>query len=146
MSGQKILCIMVIACCAFLGFSQGASAQQKKPAAKVAKPDTVFVIEQNEKPEPKPNYAADMKETVIVIYPNDTAPKPKVTYKDTVIVLKKGLSKEEIAAREKAKTAELMKANNFCQCVKMDIDVRPVLQLETYLTYNFIFKNTCKVD
>lgn len=123
----------------------GAYAQQKKPAAKESKPDTVFVTEKP-KPKPKPDYTADMKETVIVLYPNDTAPKPKITYKDTVIIIKKGLTKEQLAEREKEKVAEVMKTNNFCQCVKMDIDVRPVLQLETYLTYKFIFKNTCKID
>lgn len=123
----------------------GAYAQQKKPATKESKPDTVFVTEKP-KPKPKPDYSADMKETVIVIYPNDTAPKPKVTYKDTVIIIKKGLTKEQLAELEKEKAAEIMKSNNFCQCVKMDIDVRPVLQLETYLTYKFVFKNTCKID
>lgn len=122
-----------------------ALAQQKNTVPKETKPDTVFVTEKP-KPKPKPDYAADMKETVIVIYPNDTAPKPRATYKDTVIIIKKGLSKEQLAELEKEKAAEIMKSNNFCQCIKMDIDVRPVLQLETYLTYKFVFKNTCKVD
>lgn len=146
MFGGRFLYLFATIACAILWPDNVLYAQSKKKQAEPPRPDTVFVTEQKEKPTPKPDYSADMKETVIVIYPNDTAPKPKATYKDTVIILKKGLTKEQITAREKEKNAELMKANNFCQCVKMDIEVRPVLQMETYLTYNFIFKNNCKID
>ena len=146
MVGCRFPFFFVLVCNAILWQGVPVCAQTKKtPPPKDVKPDTLFVIEKP-KEKDKIDYSADMKETVIVIYPNDTAPKPKVTYKDTVIILKKGLTKEELAAREKAKVVEMMKSNNFCQCIKMDIDVRPILQLETYLTYNFIFKNNCKVD
>lgn len=146
MLGFRFAFFLILVSYAILWQGAAAHAQAKKaPPAKDAKPDTLFIIEKP-KEKAKIDYSVDMKETVIVIYPNDTAPKPKVTYKDTVIILKKGLTKEELAAREKAGIAETMKANNFCQCIKMDIDVRPVLQLETYLTYNFIFKNNCKID
>lgn len=145
MQGERLFRLFLLVSCAILWQYTPVLAQNKKPPAHVVKPDTVFVTEKA-KPKPKPDYAADMKETVIVIYPNDTAPKPKVTYKDTVIIIKKGLTKEQLAAKEKERVVEIMKENAFCKCVKMDIDVRPVLQLETYLTYKFIFKNTCNID
>ncbi len=145
MQGGRLFHWFFLLICAILWQHTTVLAQVKKTPPEAAKPDTLFVIEKP-KDKAKVDYSADMKETVIIIYPNDTAPKPKVTYKDTVIIVKKGLTKEQLAEREKNKAAEVMKSNNFCQCVKMDIDVRPVLQLETYLTYKFVFKNTCKID
>lgn len=87
--------------------------------------------------------AATMRKKVTVIRPYDTV---KPTYKDTVIILKKGLSPEEVAERQRKKTIELMKNNNYCKCVKMDIDVPSVLAREDYLNYKFVFKNECKID
>ncbi len=145
MQGGRLFYLFFLLICAILWQDTTVLAQVKKAPPKAAKPDTLFVIEKP-KDKAKVDYSADMKETVIIIYPNDTAPKPKITYKDTVIIVKKGLTKEQLAEREKDKAAEVMKTNNFCQCIKMDIDVRPVLQLETYLTYKFVFKNTCKID
>lgn len=90
--------------------------------------------------------SSNMKETVIIIKPYDTLPKQRPTYKDTVIVIKKGLTKEQLANKEKAKEIEIRKQSNFCSCVKMDIETPEVLQYNTYLNYKFIFKNTCKLD
>lgn len=119
----------------------------KKPT--VPKKDTtVIYVEEKKVPTPAPvsNPRSDMKETVIVIRPADTAPKYVPTYKDTVIIIKKGPGKEKMAAMKKAEAMEELKGNNFCNCVKMDIKVAPVLEYETYLNYDFIFKNECKVD
>lgn len=120
----------------------------KKPASKKESP----IIYKDETKVDTPvtpayNPRSDMKETVIIIKRTDTtAPKYVPTYKDTVIILKKGLSKEKLAEIKKAAAAEEMRGNNYCNCVKMDIKVAPVLEYETYLSYDFIFKNECKVD
>lgn len=122
---------------------------QSKTKDKDGKPvkDTVVVYKEEEgkkKPAYLGNLNSNMKEKVIVIRPNDTMPKP--TYKDTVIVLKKAMSKEEMAKREEERIKKILKNNNYCTCVKMDIEVGNVLQNETYLNYKFVFKNTCKID
>lgn len=145
MQRERLFRLFFFMSCAILWQAAAVQAQNKKTAPKTSPPDTVFMTEKS-KPKPKPDYAADMKETVIILYPNDTAPKPKVTYKDTIIIIKKGLTKEQLAARERERVAEIKKDNTFCQCVKMDIDVRPILHMETYLTYKFVFKNTCNID
>jgi len=115
-----------------------------------AKKDTSVIYINEPRKAPKPvvsgNSPSDMKETVIIIRPHDTVPKPKVTYMDTVIILKKGLTKQQLAEREKEKVVEVQKTTTYCECVKMDIKVPVTLQYETYLSYSFIFKNTCKID
>lgn len=123
------------------------SKSESSPEPQSKKIDTVII--DPIKPPRKPAFVADpsnMKQTVIVISSKDTTPKPKVTYKDTVIILKKGLTKEQLAEREKQKVIEELKGNNYCNCVKMDIKVSSVLLYETYLNYDFIFKNDCKID
>jgi len=130
---------------------QGHAQTKKKsspPQDAPKRADTVYIEKKAEPARPQHQYnpATDMKETVIEIYLNDTAPKPKPTYRDTVIILKKGLTKEELAAKQKVKIVEIQKNNNYCQCVKMDIKVAPVLQYETYLNYDFVFRKNCKID
>lgn len=145
---NRLLYLFVLLLAAVLWPADELLAQTNKGTAN-KKPSKDTVVVYREAPDAKKKtYVGDMKsnmrEKVIVLRPNDTLPKP--TYKDTVIVLKKGLSKEEIAEREKKKMQELMKKNNYCTCVKMDIDVDNVLQYQTYLNYKFIFKNDCKID
>ena len=110
--------------------------------------DTVVVYKEEEKRAEQVSITplGDMKTTVITIKPNDTIPKKRPTYKDTVIILKKGLSKEELAKRAKVREQKMMRENNFCDCIKMDIKAPDVLMYETYLNYSFVFKNDCKVD
>lgn len=132
-----------------------AQSKSKSKSNKIEQPkkstDTVF-IHQTEHPKPKSQYdpSSGMREKVIVIYPNDTIPKPKPRRIDTVIILKKGLTKEQLAARkaarEKAEVTDVLKNNRFCSCVKMDVKAPTQLQNETYLSYDFIFRNDCKID
>lgn len=125
---------------------------QTKPASKTqknGKPDTTIIFAEEKKaevPQHLYNPKTDMKETVIIINLSDTAPKPKPTYKDTIIILKRGPSKEEREAIAKAKAAEEMKANNFCNCITMDVKSDHILPYEAYINYSFIFKNDCKID
>lgn len=138
---------------AVLGQGSNVCAQTRSKKAQPEKKstDTVF-IHKAEQPKPKRQYdpSAGMREKVIVIYPNDTVPKPKPRRIDTVIILKKGLTKEQIAAKkaakEKAEVTDILKNNRFCTCVKMDVKAPTQLQPNTYLSYDFIFKNTCKID
>lgn len=123
---------------------------QSKNKAKDATPvqDTVIVVKKAaQKKQEKPAVAPlfDVKETVIVIKPNDTG-EYKAPPKDTVIILKKGKTKAELAADKAKKLEEALRKNNYCDCVKMDIKTADVLQYETYITYSFIFKNSCKLD
>lgn len=121
-------------------------AQKGKPAAPK---DTVVIINDAapaRQKQVKQDYSSNMKETVIIIKPYDTLPKKRPTYKDTVIVIKKGWTKEELAARKKAKEIEIRKQSNFCNCVKMDVESPEVLQYKTYINYKFTFKNNCKMD
>ncbi len=127
---------------------QGSAFAQTKTKGKAKAPsDTVYIFKkETDKPKPKFDPSSNMREKVIVIYPNDTLPKPKPRAVDTVIILKKGLTKAELAEKEKQKVIQVLKNNNYCTCVKMDIKVDPTLQNETYLNYAFIFKNDCKID
>lgn len=133
-------------CAAYCCISS-AEAQTRKRSHATATSDTVLVDKAREEGE-KQSFTprSDMKETVIIITKPDTSKKYQPTYKDTVIIIKKGLSKAQIAARNKAGNIEEMKGNNYCDCVKMDIKAPLTLQYETYLSYDFIFKNNCKVD
>ncbi|MCB0696467.1 MAG: hypothetical protein KDC07_03835, partial [Chitinophagaceae bacterium] len=106
----------------------------------------VYKKEEVEQVRPHYDPASSMREKVIVIYPSDTAPKPKPRRIDTVIILKKGLTKEQIAEREKDKAVEVLKNNNYFSFMKMDIKVATTLDYATYLSYDFIFKNDCKID
>lgn len=124
-----------------------AQTKTQKKTVKTRDTNVIYVEEkQPETPKPAYNPQADMKETVIIINLSDTAPKQYPTYKDTVIIIKKGPGKEKMAAMKKAEAMQEMRGNNFCNCVKMDIKVAPVLEYETYLNYDFIFKNDCKID
>lgn len=112
-------------------------------------PDTTYIIVEEKKATPPPaayNPQADMKETVIIIKRPDTVQRPIPTYKDTVIILKKGPGKEKMAAMQKAKAAEEFKGNNYCNCIRMDIKAPSDLLFESYINYSFIFKNDCKID
>lgn len=121
-----------------------------KPSPKDGKQaDTVILYEKTDEQQAPKSYAtplSQMKEEVIVIKLNDSVKKEKPQYKDTVIVLKKGKSKEELAREAAKKEVQVLRNTKMCDCVKMDIDVPSVLQYETYLTYSFIFKNNCKTD
>lgn len=120
--------------------------EQKTPTKST---DTVIIYKQEfEKKRPAYNAApsSSMREKVIVIRPSDTVAKPKPTYKDTAYTVKRSITGTPKPMSEKEKAIEIMKNNNFCKCVVMDIDVSPLLQYETYLNYSFIFKNNCKID
>ena len=111
--------------------------------------DTVIIYKkEEEKKAPAYNAVSNssMRKKVIVLRPSDTAEKPKVTYKDTTFTVKRSLTGAPKPMSEKEKVIEIMKNNDFCKCVKMDIDVSPMLQYETYLNYSFVFKNNCKID
>jgi len=137
--------VFLLVLSAMLWHSKAVYAQKKdkkQPAS-----DTVLIYQKETKP-PKPAFdpSSNMREKVIVITPSDTLPKPKPRLIDTVIILKKGLTKAELAEKEKQKAVEVLKNNNYCTCVKMDIKAPTVLERETYLNYEFIFKNDCKID
>lgn len=121
-----------------------------KPALKDNKQADTVIHYEKDKPETETkSYAtplSQMKEEVIVIKLNDSTKSTKPAYKDTVIVVKKGKSKEELAREAAKKEVQVLRNTKMCDCVKMDIDVPSVLQYETYLTYSFIFKNNCKTD
>ncbi len=124
---------------------QASYAQTKKTEHKDT---TVRIIKESETK--RPTYqklsSRDTRRRVTVIKLTDTGnvrPMPR----DTVIVVRKGKTKEQLAAEKKAQLDKLLKSNGYlCKCVKMDIDVADVLQYETYLNYKFIFKNNCKID
>lgn len=145
-SFRVIFCLCVF----ILAINATPSAQVKKSVKGNDKPDTTIVYE-TAKPDtvkPEYDYSADMKETVIIIKKKDTSKvTPAIpTYKDTVIVIKNTYTTEQLKAMKKARVEEVAKKNNYCNCVKMDIKVAEVLEYETYLNYEFIFKNNCDID
>lgn len=136
--------VALIIFCAILW--QPAMAQTKKASAH--QDTTIRVIKEGEQ-QPKVYQklsSRDTRKRVTVIKLTDTGnvrPMPR----DTVIVVRKGKTKEQLAAEKKAELDKLMKTNGYlCKCVSMDIDVEDVLQYKTYLNYKFIFKNKCKID
>ncbi|MCB0698696.1 MAG: hypothetical protein KDC11_02570 [Chitinophagaceae bacterium] len=149
---MRVRIILLLTSCVVLLHATTSFAQTKSKSTfreKTPPKDTVVIIKDEEDvdtPKPVVKPRTDMKTTVITIKPSDTLPKKRATYKDTVIILKKGLSKEELAKRAKVREEKMMKENNFCDCVKMDIKAPDVLPFETYLNYSFVFKNDCKVE
>lgn len=142
--------VVAIIICAILW--QPTFAQSKKTSKTTHQDTTIRIIKKSEEP-PKPAYqklsSRDSRKVVTRIKLTDTGNiKPRPTMpKDTVIVVRKGKTKAQLAAEKKAQMDKLMKTNGYlCNCVKMDINVADVLQYETYLNYKFIFKNTCKID
>lgn len=122
--------------------------QSKKKPKKEDTPKDTVVIYKKANEGKKPAYigglGSSMKEKVTVIRPSDsTRKKPRIG--DTIVIVKKGI-KKSIAERKEEEAKQIMKNNNYCRCVKMDIDVSTVLQYETYLNYKFIFKNNCAID
>ena len=145
-SFRVILCFWVF----ILVINANAFAQTKKSIKKTDKPDTTIIFE-TAKPDtvkPEYDYSADMKETVIIIKKKDTSKVTPVipTYKDTVIVIKNTYTAEQLKAIKKARAEEVAKKNNYCNCISMDIKVPSVLEYQTYLTYEFVFKNSCDID
>lgn len=127
-----------------------ASAQkQKSKGTKVESKDTLIIFEKAGEEDDKNHVVSPLfekKVTIIKVSDTGSKSKKRPTYKDTVIVIRKGLTKDQLKAKEEARIRDIMKKNNFCECVKMDVEAPNVLKQETYLNYELIFKNNCKVD
>lgn len=68
---------------------------------------------------------------------------PRVPQKDTVIVLRAGLSEAELAERKKAILRE-KKKEQFCQCLTMELIAPEKLPYSAYLNYGFKIHNRCQ--
>lgn len=152
--------------------SQPLYAQKKKTAAKKTttqpppketqrRPDTVIVIKEDSKPVPPPPAEVVTRnvETVIIIDRATGKPKVRDTTKvkpvrDTVIVLKgykkKGEEKEEDtegatnAPTAKEGTVKVVKVNENCECIALNVKASDTLRQDDYVNYQFLFKNNCK--
>ncbi len=129
-----------LCCVGILAYAQTGKSEKTAPK------DTIVVIEQEKKAR-QPVVSPLFQEKVTVIKLGDTTKKKKrPTYKDTVIVVRKALTKEQLKEREEKRIREQLKKNNFCECVKMDVNAPEILKRGTYLNYDVIFKNDCEID
>lgn len=135
------------------------SAPAKEPAKK---PDTIIVIKEENKPTPPPpaEIVTRSVETVIVIDRATGKPKVKDSIKtkavkpvDTVIVLKgyKKKAEEQGAEEEeddkpaaKDGVVKVVKVNENCECVVLNMKASDTLRPDDYVNYQFLFKNNCK--
>lgn len=150
--------------CGIEAFAQKKTTQKKPPvhpAKETAKkPDTIIVIkEENKPPPPATDIVMRKVETVIVIDRATGKPKVKDSIKaktlrpvDTVIILKGYKKKgEETEADEddgkpaaKDGTLRVVKVNENCECVALNMKASDTLRPDDYVNYQFLFKNNCK--
>jgi hypothetical protein len=160
------LLIMLLAalCGSRYAYAQKKTVDKKKatPQAKAlvnAKPDTVIVIREDNKPAaPQPaDVVTRSVQTVIIIDRATGKPKVKDSIKstirpiDTVIILKGYKKKtQEQEDEEDSKTAandgiaKVVKVNENCQCVTLNMKASDTLRQDDYVNYQFLFKNNCK--
>ncbi len=68
---------------------------------------------------------------------------PKPERKDTVIVIRKGLTPQQLKQKNEAEMAA-RKKTQFCDCMTMEIKAPQDIRYADYLNYSFIFRNRCE--
>ena len=137
-------------------YAQKKTANKKSPATpskEPAKPDTVIVIHEDNKPAPPPAMGVEMRTTQKVIVIDKATGKPKVPDTaakrirpvDTVIVLKPGRKKGVDEDEDETNAAtKVVRINDNCRCMKLDVKASDTLRPDDYVNYQFFFKNNCK--
>lgn len=152
--------VLIVAICAYstpYGYAQTkkkASIPKQKEAEKTARlADTVIIIDDKTGKLAKPQVEVGktpVRKADTIIYVDNKPAKPPIPTTtprriDTVIVISNGKQKKELLKDlPKTDIVKVVKVNQLCECVNMDVTSQDTLRFEDYINYSFAFKNNCK--
>lgn len=142
---RTLPCLLLLAAMVMIPEEAGAQSTPGKPAVPASVRDTV--PPSVDAPQREGLYKTT-KTTEWIIDPKtgDIRPKvdkPRVPLKDTVIVLRPGLSEAEQKKRKEAALAE-RKKKQACDCLTMELQAPEKLRYSAYLNYGFLIRNQCE--
>lgn len=152
--------VLIVAICAYstpYSYAQTkkkASTPKQKEAEKTARlADTIIIIDDKTGKPAKPQVEVGktpVRKADTIIYVDNKPAKPPIPTTiprriDTVIVISNGKQKKELLKDlPKTDIVKVIKVNQLCECVNMDVTSQDTLRFEDYINYSFAFKNNCK--